>query len=194
MIRCQSHFFSLKAKEVREHLSKWNVESILKQCTGPEVFARLKDYVYPEINGKDHNMLLLFYVFTLNVTSPEKTIQVMIMELYAELSQTSKMELFAKIVNVWKLLTIFAKNSIFMFNWVLTCLWTLWIIFDTIYPAGNYLFKFKNRNSRTRCEMYSKLTIKTLERRHWRSSGFFIVKFEHISNLVLVFLLLTLNM
>ena len=193
MIRCQSHFFSLKAKEVREHLSKWNVESILKQCTGPEVFARLKDYVYPEINGKDHNMLLLFYVFTLNVTSPEKTIQVMIMELYAERSQTSKMELFSKIVNVWKLLTIFAKSSIFMFNWVLTCLWTPWIIFNTTYPAANYLFKFKNRNSRTRCEMCSKLTIKTLERRHCRFSGFFIVKFENISNLVIVFLLLTLN-
>lgn len=71
-------FFRLKAKDVREHLGKWNVESILKQCTGPEVFARLKDYVYAEINGKDHNMLLLFYVFTLNVASPEKIIQVII--------------------------------------------------------------------------------------------------------------------
>ena len=38
-----------------------------------------------------------------------------------------------------------------------------------------------------------KLTIKTLERRHWRRSRVFIVDFEHISHLVLVFLLLTLN-
>ena len=32
-----------------------------------------------------------------------------------------------------------------------------------------------------------------LERRHWRRSGVFIVNFEHISQVVLVFLLLTLN-
>ena len=31
----------------------------------------------------------------------------------------------------------------------------------TYYLAGNYLFKFKNRNSRTRCEICSKLTIDT---------------------------------
>ena len=31
-------------------------------------------------------------------------------------------------------------------------------------------------------------------KRHWRRSGVFIVNFEHISHLVLVFLLLTLNM
>ena len=36
----------------------------------------------------------------------------------------------------------------------------------------------------------SKLTI---ERRHWRCSGVFIVNFKHISHLVLVFLLLTLS-
>ena len=39
----------------------------------------------------------------------------------------------------------------------------------------------------------SKLTIKAPERRQWRGSGVFIVNFEHISHLVLVFLLLTLN-
>ena len=38
-----------------------------------------------------------------------------------------------------------------------------------------------------------KLMIKTPERRHWRRSGIFIVNFEHISHLVLVFLLLTLS-
>ena len=40
----------------------------------------------------------------------------------------------------------------------------------------------------------SKLTIKTPERRRWRRSGVFIGNFEHISHLILVFLLLTLNM
>ena len=61
------------------------------------------------------------------------------------------------------------------------------------YPAGNYMFKVNNRNTRTRCEICSKLTIKTPERRQWRRSGVFIVNFEHISHLVLVFLLLTLS-
>ena len=52
-------------------------------------------------------------------------------------------------------------------------------------PAGNYMFKVNNRNTRARCEICSQ--------RQWRQSGVFIVKFEHISYLVLVFLLLTLN-
>ena len=33
-------------------------------------------------------------------------------------------------------------------------------------PAGIYLFKVNNRNTRTRCEICSKLIIKTPERRH----------------------------
>ena len=62
-----------------------------------------------------------------------------------------------------------------------------------MFPAGNYLFKVNNRSTKTRCEICSKLTIKTPERRDWRHSGVFIVNFEHISHLVLDFLLLTLN-
>ena len=57
-----------------------------------------------------------------------------------------------------------------------------------------YLLKVNNRNSRKRCEKYSKLTIKIPERHHWRRSGVFIVNFERISHLVLLFLMLTLNM
>ena len=60
-------------------------------------------------------------------------------------------------------------------------------------PAGIYLIKVNNRNTRNRCEICSKLTIKTPERRQWRRSGVFIVSFKHISHLVLMFLLLTLN-
>ena len=44
----------------------------------------------------------------------------------------------------------------------------LTIIFKKIsgsFPAGNYMFKVNNRNTRTRCEICSKLTIKTPERR-----------------------------
>ena len=47
-----------------------------------------------------------------------------------------------------------------------------------------------NRNTRTRCEICSKSPIKIPERRQWRV---FIVNFEHISHLVLVFLLLALS-
>ena len=51
-------------------------------------------------------------------------------------------------------------------------------------PAGNYIFKVDNRNTRTRCKICSKLTLKTPERRQWRRSGVFIVNFEHISHVV----------
>ena len=60
--------------------------------------------------------------------------------------------------------------------------------------AGIYLLKVNNKNTRTRCEICSKLAIKIPERRYWRRSGIFIVNFEHSSHLVPVFLLLTLNM
>ena len=33
------------------------------------------------------------------------------------------------------------------------------------YPAGKYLFKVNNKSTRARCEIFSKLTIKTPERR-----------------------------
>ena len=55
-------------------------------------------------------------------------------------------------------------------------------------PVGNSMLKVNNRNTRTRCEIFSKLTII-----HWRRFGVFIVNFEYISDLVLVFLLLTLS-
>ena len=55
-------------------------------------------------------------------------------------------------------------------------------------PAGIYLLKVNNRDTRARCEICSKLTIKTLEQPQWRRSGVFVVNFEHIANLVLVFI------
>ena len=59
-------------------------------------------------------------------------------------------------------------------------------------PPNIYLFKVNYRNKRKRCEICLKLTIKTLERRQ-RRYGVFIVNFEHISHLFLVFLLKTLT-
>ena len=43
------------------------------------------------------------------------------------------------------------------------------------------------------CEIGSKLTIKTTEQRHLRRSGVFIVNFEPILHIILVFPLLALN-
>ena len=61
-------------------------------------------------------------------------------------------------------------------------------------PDDIFLLKVNNRNTRTRWEICWNLTIKTQERCQWCRSGVFIVNFEHISNLVLMILLLTLNM
>ena len=50
----------------------------------------------------------------------------------------------------------------------------------THFPVGNHMFKANNKNTRTRREICSKLTVKTPERQ-WRRSSVFIVNFEHIS-------------
>ena len=60
------------------------------------------------------------------------------------------------------------------------------LLIASINQAGIYLLKVSKRNTRTMCEICSKLTIKIPERR--------IYNFEYISHLILVFLLLTLNM
>ena len=66
-----------------------------------------------------------------------------------------------------------------------------WLIGCTSDPTGNYLFKVNNGNTRTMCEIWSELTIKTPELRQWRRFVVFFVNFEHISHIVLVFSLLT---
>ena len=67
------------------------------------------------------------------------------------------------------------------------------IYVKTTISVDNYMFKVNNRNTRTRCGICSKLTIKTPERRQRRRSGVFIVNFDYISHLALVLLLLTLS-
>ena len=44
--------------------------------------------------------------------------------------------------------------------------------------ANIYLLEDNNRNLRKRCELCSKLTIKTLERRQWRPCGVFIINWN----------------
>ena len=54
-------------------------------------------------------------------------------------------------------------------------------------------FKVNHGNTRTMCEICSKLTIKTSERHQWRSSPFFIDNFEQILLIALTSLLFKLN-
>ena len=57
-------------------------------------------------------------------------------------------------------------------------------VFSRNIPVGIYLLKVNNNDTRTT----------PMASLWWRRSGIFIVNFEHIPHLVLVFLLLTLNM
>ena len=59
---------------------------------------------------------------------------------------------------------------------------TIILFLDREFPAGIYLLKVNNRKNRTRCEIYSKLTIKTPE--YFQTyftpcSSVSIVNFEH---------------
>ena len=61
-----------------------------------------------------------------------------------------------------------------------------------ISSADIYMFKVNNGNTRKMCEICSKLTIKTPERRNRRHSSVFTVDFEQFSHMALVFPLWTL--
>ena len=86
--------------------------------------------------------------------------------------------------------------SNFLMDWVTSCnvsnLYYVNMFSD--FPASIYSLKVDNRNTRTRYEICSKLTIKTSERRHWCFCGVLIVNVDHIPHLNLMFLLLTFNM
>ena len=47
------------------------------------------------------------------------------------------------------------------------------------HPAGNYIFKVNNRNTRARCEICSELAIKPMA-----SSGVFNINFQHSVSIV----------
>ena len=63
----------------------------------------------------------------------------------------------------------------FIFCAVFAIIWYFFVITILGYPVGNYMFKVNNRNARTRCEIYSKLTITT------PSSSVSINNFERVS-------------
>ena len=48
------------------------------------------------------------------------------------------------------------------------------------YQAGNYMLKINNRNTRARCEICSKITIKTPELCQWRHSGCIDFSFKNM--------------
>ena len=86
---------------------------------------------------------------------------------------------------------VFCKWFIFCYHVIMV---TVKYLTTQNMSLGIYLLKVNNKNTRTRCEICSKLTIKTPERCQWHHSGVFIINFEHISHLVLKFLFITLNM
>ena len=55
-----------------------------------------------------------------------------------------------------------------------------------MHPAGIYLFKVNNRNTRTMCEICSELTIKTPERRQGRHTVKVLTNFTHCSGVSIV--------
>ena len=61
-----------------------------------------------------------------------------------------------------------------------TCFWN--VTYYSPFPAGIYLLKVNNRNTRTKCEICSKLTIKTPEQRQSFTlcSSVSIVNLEHV--------------
>ena len=64
------------------------------------------------------------------------------------------------------------------------------IIILQLFQANFHLFKVNNRNTRKRCKICLKLTVKTPERCNWSCSGGLVDNFEYISQLFLVFLML----
>ena len=64
-----------------------------------------------------------------------------------------------------------------------------WQLNESPPPANIHIFKINNRKPRKTYELWSKFIIKTPQRRQFCCSDFFIVKFEHISHLFLLFLL-----
>ena len=67
------------------------------------------------------------------------------------------------------------------------------LLHSILLPSRDLLSKVNDGNTKTMCEIFSKLTIKTPERFYRLCFGVFIVNSVQISRVVLVFLLFTLN-
>ena len=91
-----------------------------------------------------------------------------------------KLELRLMVISAL-LITKFGPNHISLPKILPLC----WKFYQPL-PDGMYLLKVNNRNRRRRSKISSKFTKK-------HQNDVFIINFEHISHLVLVFLLLTLS-
>ena len=69
------------------------------------------------------------------------------------------------------------------------CVWLNWKLDQT----SICLFNVDNGDTRTMCQICSKLTIMSPERHQWCRSGVFIVKLEQTSHIDMLLQLLTLN-
>ena len=89
----------------------------------------------------------------------------------------------------------FNENIVFYLNFFVEILNIMGIVWKFVLQAFSQAksFKVNNGNTRKMYEVYSKLNIKTQERRQLRCSGVFVVNFENIPYLFLVSLLLTLS-
>ena len=89
----------------------------------------------------------------------------------------------------WDLVKWFLMHGVFIWkNWLKVCSNR-----QSSIPEIIYVFKVSNRSTRKSYKICSKLTINTLEFCQWWRHVVFIVNFEHILHLFLLFLLLTLN-
>ena len=93
----------------------------------------------------------------------------------------------------------FTPNQIVKKTVVKYCLFSL-SLSPWLHALFDYQCQIKSTKCFSRCIWFNNrfrgllLEHVLLQRRQWRRSGVFIVNFEHISHLVLVFVLLTLNM
>ena len=71
--------------------------------------------------------------------------------------------IFQKVLTLWKLLYRYGWVHISLRYHNRSNLYVLLDFWNKINPTGNYMFKVSNKNSRARCEICSKLTIKTPE-------------------------------
>ena len=69
------------------------------------------------------------------------------------------------------------KPFVMFFKLLQSCIKAFWTWLRSYYPASNHMLKANNRNTKTWCEISSKLTIMT-PRHHWHRTSVFIVNFE----------------
>ena len=70
--------------------------------------------------------------------------------------------IYGKLLKIFFLYILEARNLALRWKIVQNLIFVYLFSPETAHPAGNYMFKVNNRNTRTRCEICSKLTIHIL--------------------------------